>query len=94
MSPIIASCLSEAADIIDADSGFALIFLDNHLPDGLGVNYIKEIKKKCPTCKIIMVTAHDNPTDREKASEEGADFFIGKPFTREIIFQTIEKLAV
>ena len=94
MIPVIASCLSEAVHIIDGESEFALIFLDNHLPDGLGVDCIKEIKKRCPFCKIIMITAHDNPADREKASDEGADYFIGKPFNREIIFQTIEKLAV
>jgi len=40
-----------------------------------------------------MITAHDNQTDREKASKEGADFFIGKPFSRELIFKTIESLS-
>ena len=39
-----------------------------------------------------MLTAHDNFTDRERAYKEGVDFFIGKPFTREIILKTIERL--
>ena len=28
-----------------------------------------------------MITAHDTDADRQKALREGADYFIGKPFT-------------
>ena len=90
---VFASSLLEADNILKHNEEFAFIFLDNHLPDGLGVNYIKRIKKNCPSCKVIMITAHDNQTDREKASIEGADFFIGKPFSRELIFKTIDRLS-
>ena len=90
---VFASSLSEADNILEHNEGFAFIFLDNYLPDGLGVNYIKRLKKNCPFCKVIMITAHDNQTDREKARKEGADFFIGKPFSRELIFKTIEGLS-
>jgi two-component system, OmpR family, response regulator len=92
ISSIFASSLSDADDIIEHDAELSFVFLDNHLPDGLGVNYIKHIKKRCPSCKVIMITAHDNQADREKASHEGADYFIGKPFSRELILKTIEKL--
>lgn len=86
---VFATSLSEANDIMELGSEFSFIFLDNHLPDGLGVNHIKQIKKKCPNCKIIMVTAQDEKTMIEKANKEGADFFIGKPFSREQILKTI-----
>jgi DNA-binding NtrC family response regulator len=89
----LAFSLSEANDILANNKGFSYIFLDNHLPDGLGVNYIKQIKNKCPECKVIMITAHDNQSDREKASGEGADYFIGKPFSRESILKTIDRLS-
>jgi two-component system, OmpR family, response regulator len=90
---VFASTLSDADDIIEHDAELAFVFLDNHLPDGLGVNYIKEIKKKCPLCKVIMITAHDNEADRKKASYEGVDFFIAKPFSRELILKTIDDLV-
>jgi CheY-like chemotaxis protein len=90
---IFASTLTDANDIIEHDSELSFVFLDNHLPDGLGVNYIKEVKKKCPACKVIMITAHDNEADRKKASYEGVDFFIAKPFSRELILKTIDKLV-
>ena len=69
-----------------------LIFLDNHLPDGLGIEYITHIKKNCPNTKVIMITAHDNVEDRRKALAVGVDSFIGKPFTRDIIYRAIDQL--
>ena len=70
-----------------------IIFLDNHLPDGLGINYIPYIKKHYPDSKIIMITAHDSVDDRAKAFQNGADFFIGKPFTNDIIFKAVEAVV-
>ena len=70
-----------------------IVFLDNHLPDGLGINYIPYIKKNYPNSKIIMITAHDSIDDRTKALENGADYFIGKPFTSDIIYKTVDELA-
>ncbi len=70
-----------------------LIFLDNHLPDGLGINYIPYIKKNYPEAKIIMITAHDSGDDRAKAIANGADFFIGKPFSSETIYKTVDEFS-
>jgi len=36
-----------------------------------------------------MITAHDSPADRKKAMEQGADQFISKPFTKEIILKAL-----
>lgn len=69
-----------------------LIFLDNHLSDGMGMDYVRRIKKEHPSTAIVMITAHDTTLDRERAYKEGVDFFIGKPFTRDIILKTIEKI--
>jgi DNA-binding NtrC family response regulator len=69
-----------------------IIFLDNHLPDGLGMNFIEYIKSHYPTVKIVMITAHDTAADRQRALKEGADYFIGKPFTRDVIYKTVEQL--
>ena len=68
------------------------IFLDNHLSDGMGIDHIRRFKREHPSASIVMITAHDTPADREKAYNEGVDFFIGKPFSREIIFKTLEKI--
>ncbi len=71
-----------------------VIFLDNHLSDGLGMDYIHPLKQQYPSSKIIMITAHDTAHDRERAYQEGVDYFISKPFTREIILKTLEKIEL
>jgi DNA-binding NtrC family response regulator len=93
IQPVIASSLSEASHIIEDHKDFFLVFLDNHLPDGFGVNYIQQLKKKIPSCKVVMITAHDNLTDREAAEQEGADYFIGKPFSRELVLKMLDRLV-
>jgi len=84
--------LTEAEKVLQAEAP-RLIFLDNHLPDGFGLDYISNIKSTLPGSKVIMITAHDTNYDREKAYKLGADHFIGKPFTRDAIYQTIEQLS-
>lgn len=74
------------------DNDPPLIFLDNHLSDGKGMDYVRRFKKEHPSTAIVMITAHDTTLDRERAYKEGVDFFIGKPFTRDIILKTIEKI--
>ncbi len=59
----------------------SVLFLDNHLPDGYGIDFISYVKKEHPHTKIVMVTAHDTTEDRKKALQEGADVFISKPFS-------------
>ncbi len=90
---IFAGSLSEADAILHAEFSPHFIFLDNYLPDGLGISYIRTLKKKYPASKIVMITAHDNTSDRQKAKQEGADFFIGKPFSRNLIFKTLEEVG-
>lgn len=84
--------LSAANNALKAENP-ELIFLDNHLPDGLGMNYILYIKENYPKSKIVMITAHDSADDREKAMNNGADFFIGKPFTSELIYEAVNAVS-
>lgn len=84
--------ISEAKRVLKEDH-HSIVFLDNHLPDGFGINFIDDIRKINPQVKIIMITAHDTNNDRNRAYEQGVDRFIGKPFTRESILKTIESLV-
>ncbi|MEA5425764.1 MULTISPECIES: response regulator [Arcicella] len=61
------------------------LFLDNNLPDGFGIDRVKEIKSLSPNSKIIMISAMGNLF--ELASSVGADSFIEKPLD----FNKIEK---
>ena len=68
------------------------IFLDNHLPDGKGINFIKKMIDISPGVKIVMMTAHNEKQLTEKALEEGASYFLHKPFNRNNIENIINSL--
>ncbi len=70
-----------------------IIFLDNHMPDGLGIDFIRYLKSTNSEMKVVMMTAFDNHSDRLKAIDQGVDAFIAKPFTKQLIYQTLEKLV-
>ena len=70
-----------------------IVIIDNQLPDGLGMDYIKTIKSNYPTLKIIMITGNTDITDRETALQNGADVFLAKPFTKEQIQAAIESVS-
>ena len=86
---VFAGSLAEADKVLQSSGYFYYVFLDNHLPDGLGINQIKRWKEKFPSTHVIMITAHDSYEERRKASKDGADDFIAKPFSKEIIWNSI-----
>jgi len=59
-----------------------IVLLDNNLPDGFGVDFIRIVKKLAPLSRIIMITGYD-PSAVDVAVENGADLFLTKPFTRD-----------
>ena len=66
-----------------------IIFLDNNLPDGKGINKIEEIKLKSQyfnSVKIIVMSAMTNL--KEEALFKGADYFLDKP----ISFKEVNKI--
>ena len=85
------SNLKAAANRLQQET-HSIIFLDNHLPDGLGLDFIQFIKKHYPHTKIVMITAYNLQADRNRALDEGADLFISKPFNSDIINDTIKRL--
>src|SRR5258706_9073998 len=69
----------------------SVVILDNKLPDGFGIDFISFIKKNYPSIKIIMITGFD-ASARDVALENGADFFLEKPFTRDQFYQSLKIL--
>src|SRR4051812_31921478 len=64
-----------------------IVFLDNNLPDGEGINLVNEIKLNSPASFIIFITASRSSGD--KALLAGADAFLEKPLTYSSIFEVL-----
>ena len=82
--------LADAGEWLEKEQP-SLIILDNKLPDGYGVDFISFIKMKYPSIKIIMITGFD-ASAKDVALENGADFFLEKPFTKQQLFDAIKSL--
>ena len=66
----------------------SLIFLDNNLPDGIGVEQIEKFREKAPTSRLVMITAMSGL--RERALQSGADGFVEKPLDLSKIEQILQ----
>ena len=71
-----------------------VIFLDNSFPEGLGINFIRNIHLADEEIKIIMMTADSAKWIEEKAKAEGINYFLRKPFSKEAINNILDKLEV
>jgi two-component system, OmpR family, response regulator len=71
----------------------ALIFLDNNLPDGYGLNFLSYIKEKFPFAQIVMITAHSSEHSRRTAMLKGAEYFLEKPFSLKDINNVIHSIS-
>ena len=58
----------------------SLVLLDINLPDGSGLNLLREIKERTPDIPVILLTANDKDMDIVDGLEQGADDYITKPF--------------
>lgn len=81
--------LSDAMKQLEANRP-SILFLDNHLPDGKGIELMDEINGMYPDLKTIMISAHDSPQDRSNAYNNGIRFFIGKPFSMNEINRVVD----
>jgi DNA-binding response OmpR family regulator len=61
-----------------------LLILDNNLPDGIGIQMIKEFRMYCDF--ILVISAMGNL--QEQALQAGADYFLPKP----VSFSDIEEI--
>lgn len=75
--------LEEARCILDTDE-FDLILLDVNLPDGNGLQFVQEIRKKIAT-PIILLTVNNMEMDIVRGLTIGADDYITKPFSLNIL---------
>lgn len=71
--------LEEAREIFRAEE-LSLILLDVNLPDGNGIDFVKEIRKSSRV-PVILITVNNLEVDIVAGLEAGANDYITKPFS-------------
>jgi DNA-binding NtrC family response regulator len=72
--------------------GVQLVLLDVQLPDTNGLSLLRDVKKHCPECHVIMMTAKAGPEVAAEATAQGADCFIEKPFELQKMVQMVDEI--
>ena len=74
-----------------AKQRFNAILLDLGLPDGDGVEVLKEVQRREPTLPVIIVTAHIAQERTIGSLGKGAFAYLTKPFNTEELRQTLRR---
>ena len=77
--PDLAPTLAYARDLL-ATMPYDLILLDLGLPDGRGIDFLRNLRTKGSVTPVMILTAHDRITERIEGLNAGADDYMVKPF--------------
>ncbi|MBM1171538.1 response regulator [Microvirga arabica] len=74
----VASCGDARAALATAE--FDALVLDLMLPDGSGLDILRELRRRQDATPVLLLTAKDTVADRIGGLDSGADDYLGKPF--------------
>ena len=88
----VVGCCADARTAL-ATSEFDAVVLDVMLPDGSGIDVLKNIRAKGDRTPVLLLTALDEIADRIKGLDAGADDHLGKPFDLDELAARIRAIA-
>ena len=84
VSVIRRSTLAQAREAL-AEEQFDLLILDINLPDGSGLDLLRQVRSEGSATPVILLTANDLELDEVTGLEAGADDYITKPFSLAVL---------
>lgn len=70
-----------------------VLLLDLNLPDGSGIDFCPEVRKKHPDVKVLVLTTHDEYSTARRVMDSGASGYILKNALSEEVIAGIETVA-
>src|ERR1700675_169853 len=86
----VAGTVAGALELVRAHR-FSAIILDLGLPDGDGIEVLKETQRLDPSLPVIVVTAHISQDRTVGLLREGAFAYLTKPYDREELRHTLRR---
>jgi two-component system, LuxR family, response regulator FixJ len=76
------SCYVSAEALLEAGaaSTASCVVSDQKLPAMSGLELLAALRSRGVCAPLILITAHDSPAMRERATREGAQAYLAKPF--------------
>jgi DNA-binding NtrC family response regulator len=82
----------EALKRLESEAAFDLVITDLKMPRMTGMELLKEISKRWPSVRVVVLTGHGSVESAVDAMRAGAWDFMLKPFQPEEALATIERL--
>ena len=87
---VVAEAGTAAAVLHDAPNANAdVILLDITLPDRSGISILPELRKNCPTVRVLVLTMHEEPEYLRAALAAGAAGFVVKASPLPVLVEAI-----
>jgi DNA-binding response OmpR family regulator len=83
--------LAEARKML-SESTPDLIVLDIMLPDGNGLDFLKELRRQHKNLPVLLLTALGTPEDEVKGLKSGGDDYLTKPYDYSVLLARIKAL--
>ena len=71
----------------------AAVLLDLRLPDGTGIDVLRELQRRSPGIPVVVVSGYGSVSDAVEAMRVGAFDFIEKPIARERLYEVIDRVT-
>lgn len=81
---ILADSIAQAWKELE-ETQFNLLILDINLPDGSGLDLLRNLRSRGDDTPVILLTANDLEMDEVNGLEAGADDYITKPFSLAVL---------
>jgi DNA-binding response OmpR family regulator/anti-sigma regulatory factor (Ser/Thr protein kinase) len=93
-APMLCSNVAEARRAL-LMKPFALIILDVLLPDGDGIEYLREIKNTAATAEVpvMLLSSETEVRDRIRGLKTGAEEYVGKPYDQSYVVARARELV-
>ena len=86
---VVGTCAGAIAAV--SQQRFNAILLDLGLPDGDGLDVLKDVQRRDPSLPVIIVTAHIAQERTVGSLDKGAFAYLTKPYNREELRQTLRR---
>jgi DNA-binding response OmpR family regulator len=86
-------CATLAEAELSSQASHDLVVLDLGLPDGDGLAWLQQVRRRDPNVPVLVLTARDSVGDRVQGLHAGADDYLVKPFAPEELDARVAALA-
>jgi two-component system nitrogen regulation response regulator NtrX len=70
----------------------ALVLLDLKLPDGTGIDVLRELQRQAPGTPVVVVSGRGSVAEAVEAMKVGASDFLEKPVSRDRLFRVLDRV--